>query len=438
MDATTQQILRRTLILSRHLSISENNVRVPPPLRASNTSTAEEIQQNFSLREYLVGADDAAFKALDFLCCQGHATKLVSEFPLVHPFEEVQPRGWCCVAEDKTGSMVGIARSYVYSCMVNGQTSSVSYAFLLRVHPYYRRQNLALWLTTQLFFHDVQENDVDYMTSWVVTDNLSSLGLQDKIAEEARTKHGMPAPELIGNFRCVGQTADEILEKIHQNNTRSSYQIEEEVDPEVVNAKKQEIKEDLNSADDDVEKEVVNITIGDMDCEIKQVNSLQEECELIELMHGNNQFFPSDVETLVKSLFHLGTFVVTDKKTNKVLGGLHAWNSGAIRITSLRDSEFRADDAALLYNPFWVREMEDLSPLICSTLLSHATNSLRRAGFKYIYCFFPDAHPTLSTISEKATISVPWRARIWYVTNQTKVTVPDDSSIFYDPRQCLI
>lgn len=435
MDATTQQILRRTLILSRHLSISENNVKVPPPLQASNTSTAEEIQQNFSLREYLVGDDDAAFKALDYLCCQGHATKLVSEFPLVHPFEEVQPRGWCCVAEDKTGSMVGIARSYVYTCIVNGQTSAVSYAFLLRVHPYYRRQNLALWLTTQLFFHDVQENDVDYMTSWVVSDNLSSLHLQDKIAEEARTKHGMPAPELLGNFRCVGQTIDEVLEKIHQNNTRSA---QTDVDQEVADAKKQEIKEDLNSsADDDVEKEV-NLTIGDMECEIKQINSLQEECDLIQAMHGNNQFFPSDVDELVKSSFHLGTYVLIDKKTNKVLGGIHAWNSGAIRISSLRDTEFRAEEAALLYNPFWIKELEDLSPLICDSIISHATLSLRRAGFKYLYCFFPDHHPSLPTISEKAPINVPWRARIWYVTNQTKVTVPDDSSIFYDPRQCLI
>jgi len=436
MDATTQQILRRALILSRHLSISENN-NSAPPLQVSKTSTAEEIQQNFNLREYLVGDDDAAFKALDFLCCQGHATKLVSEFPLVHPFEEIQPRGWCCVAEDKTGSMVGIARSYVYSCMVNGQTCAVSYAFLLRVHPYYRRQNLALWLTTQLFFHDVQENDVDYMTSWVVTDNLSSLGLQDKIAEEARSKHGMPAPELIGNFRCVGQTIEEILEKMHQHNTLSGYQIEE-VDTEVQDAKKQEIKEDLDNADDDVEKDVEYITIGDMDCEIRQINSVEEECELIEIMHGNNQFFPSDVESLVKSLFHLGTYILTDKKNNKILGGIHAWNSGAIRITSLRDTEFRADEAALLYNPFWTKEFADLSPLICASLISSATLSLRRAGFKYLYCFLPETHPTVPVIAEKATINVPWRARIWYVTNTTKVTVPDDSSIFYDPRQCLI
>jgi len=435
MDSRTQQILRRTLILSRHLSISENNLKlnqnaIVPPLRISNTSTAEEIQQNFSLRDYLVGADDAAFKALDFLCCQGHATKLVSEFPLVHPFEEVQPRGWCCVAEDKTGSMVGIARSYVYSCMVNGQISSVSYVFLLRVHPHYRRQNLALWLTTQLFFHDVQENDVEYMTSWVVVDNLSSLHLQDKIAEEARTKHGMPKPELLGSFRCVGQTVQELLEKINQKSEV------EEVDPEVAIAKRQAIKEEINHDDEDVE-EVEQITIGDMDCEIKQIASLPEELELIDTMHGKNQFFPTDVETLVKSQFHLGTFVVVDKKTNRILGGIHSWNSGAIRITSLRDTDFRASDAALLYNPFWVRDTE-FSQEICDSLTAHVALRMRKIGYSFIYCFFPEEHPSVSKIAPNSVINVPWRARIWYVTNETKVEVGPDSSIFYDPRQCLV
>jgi len=296
-----------------------------------------------------------------------------------------------------------------------------------------RRQNLALWLTTQLFFHDVQENDVDYMTSWVVSDNLSSLGLQDKIADEARQKHGMPAPELLSNFRCVGQTINELLEKLSHR-----VEIVEDVDPEVALAKKEEIKEEINNDDEDVE-DVEQITLGDMDCEIKQISSASEELDLVNSMHGNSQFYPTDIDTLLKSQFHLGTFVVVEKKTNTVIGGIHAWNSGAIRITTLRDSDFRADDAALLHNPFWNRDLPfDVAEQLSDGLTSHVALRMRKNGYKFLYCFFPEEYPTVSKISQKAAVNVPWRARIWYVTNQTRVTVSEKNTIFYDPRQCLI
>jgi len=371
-----------------------------------NLRPAEEVQQEFSIREYDPVEDDAAFRNLDHLCSQGVSTKLVTEFLMKHQFEEIQPKGWCCVAEDLNGVIVGIARSYVYDIHVNGEIVTTSYVFLIRVHPHFRRKNLALWLMTQLFFHDHQEFDVDYMTSWVVVDNLSSLGLQDKIADRGATIHGMPKPDTLGAYRCLGAVLSEIT-----------------ASPKFELAAKHKAK---------MEREGFRF-------ERLKEGHPDEEAALLERLHENSLFRPVDMIELVSHPLHQGTYAIVSSSSGKeeVLAVLTLWDSGAIRVSTIRDTDVRSDGALLAYNP-WMAD-SPRGARAFNLLLRSLLNHLRRdRGAPFVFMFLPEEFEVNSLLAKSSRIDVLWQCRVWYVGRQNKVVKDKFASIFYDPRQCLI
>jgi len=345
---------------------------------------------------YEAGKDDAAFKALDYLCCQGIKTKLVSEFLLKIAFEQIQPRGWCCVAEDTNGDMVGIARSYVYECMINGKPSPISYAFLIRTHPHYRRRNLAIRLTSQLFSHDVQVADVEYMSSWVVVDNFSSQGLQEKIGIRGSQLHGMSPPDSLKNFRCIGKPINFFSQSSEQSASSVIYKV-----------------------------------------------SLQDQIEIARSFQTNYQFFPLDIEALFKSPLNLGCYVLKEKVINssgqieeQLLAYINVWNSGEVRLTMIRETDIRSDGAVLMYNSW--HEDSERGQEAFKKLVEKAAKELSNKGFKFVFTFFSETTPFNSAHATNAQIDTLWQARVWYVVSQEKLDMQAFPNLFYDPRQCLV
>jgi len=359
---------------------------------------AEEVQQDFTIREYDSEKDSAGFRALDYLCCQGVATKLVTEFLTKYAFEEIQPRGWCCIAEDHSGNMVGIGRSYVYECLVNGKPASASYVFLIRVHPHFRRRNLALWLTTQLFFHDLQVSDIDYMTSWVVVDNFHSLNLQEKIATRAKSLHGMPEPDTLSTYCSIGCPLDELLR-----------------DPDflLTDALLEQLEKD-------------GITFERIRPE--------DEVDMAREIHTSTQFLPQDLEALFAAVFNLGTYIM--RRGKEVLAHINTWNSGEIRVSTIRDTNVRSDGSFTAYNPWFQPTAAGARAFHLLLILLNSEMSQRH--FKFVFFFFPEAYDLNRLLLRTAKMNIAWKARIWYVANQTKIDILKYPSIFYDPRQCLM
>jgi len=364
------------------------------------------MQDDFNFRPYVSGQDDAAFKALDYICYQGEKTKLISEFPLKHPWETIQPRGSSLVAEDYKGDVAGVARSYIYDCNINGESSSNSYVFLIRVHPDYRRMSLAVYLTGRLFYRDVTEADVQYMTSWVVVDNTPSLGLQDRIAAVGKEAYGMPESETIGSYRCVGTYLDVLA---------NTY--------------------DLSIPDD---QSII----------FRQFTSPSLCASLVTPKYRNAQFFPHDIEQLFASPLSLGVFTMSTKSNQlkeSVKASICVWNSGDVRITSFKDSDFRSDGAILLHNA-WFHPSPEGQALFLA-LIQRVCRLMQQKGFKFVNLFLPDKGnneihdlyiPIIQQLERGSKINVTWRARVWYVRNKTKLDMKTYPEIFYDPRQALI
>lgn len=401
--------LFRTQVLANHLTgnLSRNSgesrvLTLQPTTFSDSQSRAEVISQEFALREYVVGKDDAAFKALDFLCCQG-ASKLVSEFLLKYAFEQIQPRGWCCVAENQKGDMVGLVRTYIYQCSVNGEPASVSYTFLMRVHPHYRQKNLATFLITQVFLHDVHEADVDYMTSWVISDNGPSLSLQDKIHKEASAKHGMPAPDVIGSFRCIGISIPNMLSLCSTTNSQSTFSFQ-------------------NS----------QYTFAKL--------SREEQVFYGNKFHSKHQFFPLDLDKLYEQPINVGAYAILEETNGEpeVIALVNVWNNSQVRITYAHDSKFRSEDSVLLHN-HWYEDSERGRTLF-TRLVEMVASSLDADGFKFAFLFFPTFVPLIETkqFEKKADVNVIWNPRVWYVNKPDKLDMQKFGDIFYDPRECLI
>jgi len=363
------------------------------------------LQDDFTFRPYVSGKDDAAFKALDYICYQGEKTKLISEFVFKHPWESIQPRGSSLVAEDYKGDVAGVARSYIYDCNVNGEASSTSYVFLIRVHPDYRRMSLAIYLTARLFYRDVTEADVQYMTSWVVVDNNASLGLQDRIASVGKEVYGMPDSEIIGAYRCLGCPLSEFCSRFPLPMNDSAV--------------------------------------------FRKVASPEAGSSIVTPQYVDSQFFPHDLKALFASPLSLGLFTISAKNPNsgveEVMASVIGWNSGDVRISSFRDSDFRSDGAFLLCNPWFHPSPEGRAYF--RQLLAHVCHSLSSKGFKFVNFFLPNdqnSHiqkmyvPVIQQLEKVAKMNVTWRARVWYVKNKTRLDMNKCSNIFYDPRQTLI
>jgi len=363
------------------------------------------LQDDFTFRPYVSGKDDAAFKALDYICYQGEKTKLISEFVFKHPWESIQPRGSSLVAEDYKGDVAGVARSYIYDCNVNGEASSTSYVFLIRVHPDYRRMSLAIYLTARLFYRDVTEADVQYMTSWVVVDNNASLGLQDRIASVGKEVYGMPDSEIIGAYRCLGCFTSEFCSRFPLPMNDSAI--------------------------------------------FRHVASPEVASSIVTPQYVESQFFPHDLKALFASPLNLGLFTISAKNPNtgveEVMASIIGWNSGDVRISSFRDSDFRSDGAFLLCNPWFHPSTEGRAHF--RQLLAHVCHSMTSKGFKFVNFFLPNDQnsaiqkmyaPVIQQLEKVAKMNVTWRARVWYVKNKTRLDMSKFSNIFYDPRQTLI
>jgi len=409
---------RRTQAILGHLIPRNNNEYVfqttselvQSPATLPNEIKTEShdfstLQDDFTFRPYVSGKDDAAFKALDYICYQGEKTKLISEFVFKHPWESIQPRGSSLVAEDYKGDVAGVARSYIYDCNVNGEASSTSYVFLIRVHPDYRRMSLAIYLTARLFYRDVTEADVQYMTSWVVVDNNASLGLQDRIASVGKEVYGMPDSEIIGAYRCLGCFLPDFCSRF----------------PLPMN------------------DSVV----------FRQLTSPEAAASIVLPQYEHSQFFPHDLQTLFASPLSLGCFTITAKNPNtgvdEVMASIIGWNSGDVRISSFRNSDFRSDDAFLLCNPWFHPSSEGRAYF--RQLLAHVCHSMSSKGFKFVNFFLPNDQtnqtqklylPVIQQLEKLAKMNVTWRARVWYVRNKTRLDMSKFSDIFYDPRQTLI
>jgi len=339
---------------------------------------------------------------LDFLCCQGVATKLVTEFLLKYSFEQIQPRGWCVVAETpQDKSIIGIARSYVYECFVNGKKSITSYAFLMRVHPHYRRKNLAVMMTTELFYHDLQDSNIDYMSSWVVSDNLSSLAFQDRIKEVGSADHNMPHPDTIGAFRCIGFSLDDFL------------------------------KEASLTLNQNIEE--INLSSYSIEC----ITDSSEQVRITKQFISTRQFTPADLKVLFNSPLNLGTYLIKDKKTGNIAAMFNVWNSGEVRVTFLRDSDFKSDGAILFYN-HWIDDTNPNALALFKILVDKAARDMYERSFKFLFLFFPDNLLSYSDVDHKAKINTLWKARVWYVVNQERLDMDSFPGVFYDPRQCLV
>jgi len=361
---------------------------------------AEEVQQDFTIREYDMDKDIVGFTALDYLCCQGVTTKLVTEFLMKYTFEHIQPRGWCCIAEDQSGNMVGSGRSYVYDCLVNGKSASVSYVFLIRVHPHFRRRNLALWLTTQLFFHDLQVSDIDYMSSWVVVDNVHSITLQDKIAKSGASIHGMPEPDTLSTYLSIGCPLPDILQ---DQEFKTSEAAQEQLDKEA-------------------------------GIYFEKVRP-EDEVELARHIHAKTQFLPNDLDALFGAQFHVGTYVMR-RGDKEIVAYINVWNSGEIRVSTLRDSNVRSDGSFTAYNPWFEPSPEGARAF--HMMISLINIEMAQQNFKFAFFFFPEDYEMNQKLMRTAKMNIPWKARIWYVSNQTKIDTTNFPSIFYDPRQCLM
>jgi len=337
---------------------------------------------------------------LDFLCCQGVKTKLVSEFLLKYAFEQIQPRGWCCIVETaKDKQMIGIARSYVYDCLVNGEKSVNAYAFLMRVHPHYRRKNLGIWMTVELYLHDLQTSSVDYCTSWVVADNDSSLVLQEKIAVVGAERIGMDTPDTMGAFRCLGFDMENLKGDFLSHDCPPNY-------------KSSQL--------------------------IQFIDKPSDQTKIALELLSNRQFLPLDLTTLYEFPLNLGTFVIRNPQTGLPAAILSVWDSGQVRIAYFKDSTFRSDDAVLLYN-HWYDESSPTGLILFKILLEHVIQIMSSKGCPFLYWFFPQDLPILSPdVQSRSRINVLWKARVWYTSTKPKIDQKAYPILFYDPRQCLI
>jgi len=298
--------------------------------------------------------------------------------------------------------MVGIARSYVYQCMVNGIPTLISYPFLFRIHPHHRRKNLALKLVEQLFVQDVQDFQVEYMTSWVVVDNLPSEGFQSKIGYEVNERFGLPLPEYIGSFRqmCL------LLNDVNKLSLKNP--------PSLVGGK----------------------------FFVSQV-SREKQVELARSLQENYQLFPIDIDQLFELPLNLGTYICEEIHQNengvserKMLAMLNVWNSGEVRIAVIRDTDFRSDGVVLLYN-HWCEETEKGFEAL-NYLLEQVCQRLTSQGFKYVFMFFPDKLDLFKKYEKYSSIDILWKATVFYVINQTKLDIQTFPNVFYDPRECLV
>jgi len=422
MERQTSASRRTRVILGHVLSRQQSNNRA---LSLQETSAADHVdakkvhvndlktsqadftvmQDDFNFRSYVSGQDDSAFKALDYICYQGEKAKLISEFILKHPWESIQPRGSSLVAEDYKGDVAGVARSYIYDCNINGQASSASYVFLIRVHPDYRRMSLAVYLTARLFYRDVTEADVQYMTSWVVVDNTPSLGLQDRIASVGKEAYGMPESETIGSYRCVGSYLKDLVSTFNPNILDN---------PSLI---------------------------------FRHFTSPNLCSSLVTPKYRDAQFFPHDIEELFASPLSLGVFTISTQtnQTESVKASICVWNSGEVRITSVKDSEFRSDGAILLHNAWFHPSPEGQALFL--VLIRRVCQLMLQKGFKFVNLFLPDKGnnelhdlyiPIIQQLEKGSKINVTWRARVWYVKNKTKLDMKAYPDLFYDPRQALV
>jgi len=305
--------------------------------------------------------------------------------------------------------MVGIARSYVYECIVNGVRCVTSYPFLMRVHPHYRRKNLALWMTTELFYHDMQTADVDYLSSWVIADNVSSIGLQERIAAVGGERAGMPPPDTLGVFRNLGVK----LEYLQGSFLSSAFEISS--------------------------SSFASPYENSFTPEIQEINNASEQEKLVTGYLTNRQFIPSDLQVLYSSPLNLGSFVIKDPSTGLPAAFINVWNCGEVRVSFFRESDFRSEGAILFYN-HWYDESSPSGLLLFKILIENVAHIMSSKGFKFLFFFFPENLPIFTPeLQAKAKINVLWKSRIWYTSLfKPKLDHVNFPSLFYDPRQCLI
>jgi len=58
-----------------------------------------------------------------------------------------------------------------------------------------------------------------------------------------------------------------------------------------------------------------------------------------------------------------------------------------------------------------------------------------------LFCFFPVKSNILSLFQKyekHASIDISWKARVFYIVNQTKLDTQNYPDVFYDPRECLV
>jgi len=115
---------------------------------------------------------------------------------------------------------------------------------------------------------------------------------------------------------------------------------------------------------------------------------------------------------------------------------LNVWNSGEVRITVIRETDFRSDGAILLYN-HWCEHSEKGYEAL-NYLLENVCQILSTEGFKYVFLFFPDKLDLFHRYEKFSSIDILWKARVFYIINQTKLDTQTFPNIFYDPRECLV
>jgi len=151
----------------------------------------------------------------------------------------------------------------------------------------------------------------------------------------------------------------------------------------------------------------------------------------------SRQFTPVDLDVLFNSPLNLGTFVLRDKKTQNIVAMFNVWNSGEVRVTFLRDSDFKSDGAILFYN-HWIDDSNPNASDLFKILIEKAAEEMLERSFKFLFLFFPDNILSYPDVEHKAKINILWKARVWYVVNQDRLDMDSFPGVFYDPRQCLI
>eukprot|EP01103_Thecamoeba_quadrilineata_P005700 TRINITY_DN15470_c0_g1_i1.p1 TRINITY_DN15470_c0_g1~~TRINITY_DN15470_c0_g1_i1.p1 ORF type:complete len:404 (-),score=62.48 TRINITY_DN15470_c0_g1_i1:121-1332(-) len=399
-EEASRRAINRCLAIERHVSSSNSRATLTRnPTIFVNAFTSKEFVADYDIRRYRPVLDDDAYKALDKLCTQGSKTKLATEFLLNDSFESLQDgNGWAVAAFDTKGAMIGISRTYHYRCYINGRPTTLSYLFQVRVHPEHRGRNLAVWLIIQNYYHDFQQNDADYFLSWVISDNTSSQGLQERMIGLGVDREGIVLPEHLDPYYCLGTPLKVILENVG-----------------------------------------ATFYPG---LRLQRVPT-NEEVKLLADVHSGRQMLVMDLGNLVNSKFSLGTYVLKDEN-DKILAGVSLWDCGRLKKCSLEyEGEIINSGNAVLFYNAWTAPTEDRPDE--QKLLRDLTETLlpvvQKLEFDFVYTFYSiEEYDSVNQHYVKnARIKLAWKSRIWYPKAYLPgVDVLNYPGLFYDPRQCLI